>query len=301
MTAALNKRVSSSISVGGQCGNQIEVKFWEGIFYEHDINSTGTYHDDFDFQLERINVYCSEANDDRYVPCAILMDLEPRTMDGIRAGPSGRPFRVRQLPRRLCAGCGEDGGGRLRLPSRFLPVMPLSRWGLRRCHIRGGSRLACLVPFLVKFQIQDVLKFTVRELDILRTVEELSTLNSQIRRKFPFSVPGILVFPETSTVDSLNACIRVSVTTDTLRTFQLFEDFATINYKDFFEVKWSKDMTTLHTVSETRLPNFVDELHTFRNYRATYRLLRRQDQAGAASKLKRGTMFKFSMVTNPVM
>ena len=42
VTAALNKRVSSSISGRGQCGNQIEVKFWESIFYEHDINSRGT-------------------------------------------------------------------------------------------------------------------------------------------------------------------------------------------------------------------------------------------------------------------
>ena len=127
---------------------------------------------------------------------------------------------------------------------------------LRRCYIRGGSRLAWLVSYLVKFQTQDVLKLTVRELDILRTVEELSTSKLQIRRKFPFSVPGILVFPETSTVDSLNACINVFMTTDTLRTFQLFEDFATINYKDCFEVEWSKDMTTLPTVFETRLLAF---------------------------------------------
>ena len=39
---------------------------------------------------------------------------------------------------------------------------------LRRCHIRGGSRLAWLLGYLVKFQIPDVLKLTVRELDILR-------------------------------------------------------------------------------------------------------------------------------------
>ena len=46
------------------------------------------------------------------------------------------------------------------------------------------------------FQIQDVLKLTVRELDIPRSAEVLLTLDSQIRRKFPFSVPGSLVFPE---------------------------------------------------------------------------------------------------------
>ena len=40
------------------------------------------------------------------------------------------------------------------------------------------------------------------------------------------------------------------MTADTLRTFQLYEDFATIDFKDCFEVK---DMTTLPTVSEARL------------------------------------------------
>ena len=40
------------------------------------------------------------------------------------------------------------------------------------------------------------------------------------------------------------------MTTDTLRTFQLHEDFATIDFKDCFEVK---DMTALPTVSEARL------------------------------------------------
>ena len=67
---------------GGQCGNQVEVKFWEAISNEHGIDSSGTYHDDSDFQLERINVYCNEANDGCYVSrAAILMDFEPGTMD----------------------------------------------------------------------------------------------------------------------------------------------------------------------------------------------------------------------------
>ena len=57
-----------------------------------------------------------------------------------------------------------------------------------------------LAGYLVKFQIQDVLKLTVRELDIPRTAEELSTLDSQIRLKFPFSVPGSLVLPETFSI-----------------------------------------------------------------------------------------------------
>jgi single-stranded-DNA-specific exonuclease len=41
-------------------------------------------------QLERINVYFNEATGGRYVPRAILMDLEPGTMDSVRAGPFGQ-------------------------------------------------------------------------------------------------------------------------------------------------------------------------------------------------------------------
>ncbi|KAH8044464.1 Tubulin/FtsZ-like protein [Aureococcus anophagefferens] len=66
---------------GGQCGNQIGAKFWEVISDEHGVDPTGTYHGDSDLQLERINVYYNEATGGRYVPRAILMDLEPGTMD----------------------------------------------------------------------------------------------------------------------------------------------------------------------------------------------------------------------------
>ncbi|GMH91267.1 hypothetical protein TL16_g12009, partial [Triparma laevis f. inornata] len=52
-----------------------------------------TYHGDSDLQLERINVYFNEATGGRYVPRAILMDLEPGTMDSVRAGPFGQLFR----------------------------------------------------------------------------------------------------------------------------------------------------------------------------------------------------------------
>merc|ERR1712161_66327 len=77
----------------GQCGNQIGAKFWEVIADEHGIDPTGTYHGDSDLQLERINVYFNEATGGRYVPRAILMDLEPGTMDSVRAGPFGQLFR----------------------------------------------------------------------------------------------------------------------------------------------------------------------------------------------------------------
>jgi tubulin beta len=43
--------------------------------------------------LERINVYYNEVNSNRYVPRAVLVDLEPGTMDSVRASPYGKLFR----------------------------------------------------------------------------------------------------------------------------------------------------------------------------------------------------------------
>ncbi|CAI9777893.1 unnamed protein product [Fraxinus pennsylvanica] len=85
-------------SMGGQCGNQIGSKFWEVICDEHGIDPTGRFKGEsgeglFDLQLERINVYYNESSGGRYVPRAVLMDLEPGTMDSIRSGPYGQIFR----------------------------------------------------------------------------------------------------------------------------------------------------------------------------------------------------------------
>ena len=68
--------------------------------------------------------------------------------------------------------------------------------------------------YLMEFQFQDVLKLIVRELDFPRAAEELSTLNSQVRLRFPLSVPGSLVLPETFSIDSLNAYVNVLITMD---------------------------------------------------------------------------------------
>ena len=53
------------------------LQFWEIISDEHGIDPTGTYHGDSDLQLERINVYYNEASGGKYVPRAVLVDLEP--------------------------------------------------------------------------------------------------------------------------------------------------------------------------------------------------------------------------------
>nr|XP_060644254.1 tubulin beta-3 chain [Anolis sagrei ordinatus] len=77
----------------GQCGNQIGAKFWEVISDEHGIDPSGNYVGDSDLQLERISVYYNEASSHKYVPRAILVDLEPGTMDSVRSGAFGHLFR----------------------------------------------------------------------------------------------------------------------------------------------------------------------------------------------------------------
>jgi tubulin beta len=77
----------------GQCGNQIGSKFWEVVCDEHAIDPQGCYKGQNDMQLERINVYYNEATGGRYVPRAVLVDLEPGTMDSVRASPIGGIFR----------------------------------------------------------------------------------------------------------------------------------------------------------------------------------------------------------------
>ena len=60
---------------------------------EHGIDPTGSYSGESELQLERINVYYNEASGGKYVPRAVLVDLEPGTMDSVRSGPYGTLFR----------------------------------------------------------------------------------------------------------------------------------------------------------------------------------------------------------------
>ena len=69
------------------------VKFWEVVSNEHGIERDGLYQGNNDLQLERISVYYNEIGANKYVPRAILVDLEPGTMDAVRSGPLGGLFR----------------------------------------------------------------------------------------------------------------------------------------------------------------------------------------------------------------
>ncbi|XP_047415239.1 tubulin beta-2A chain-like [Sciurus carolinensis] len=86
-------KVILSDRIPGRDAIPISFQFWEVISDEHGIDPTGSYHGDSDLQLERINVYYNEAAGNKYVPRAILVDLEPGTMDSVRSGPFGQIFR----------------------------------------------------------------------------------------------------------------------------------------------------------------------------------------------------------------
>jgi tubulin beta len=77
----------------GQAGNQIGCKFWEVVAKEHGLNASGTYEGTNPEQLERMSVYFNEVSNGRYVPRAVLVDLEPGTLDAARSGPYGEMFR----------------------------------------------------------------------------------------------------------------------------------------------------------------------------------------------------------------
>ena len=60
---------------------------------EHGIDNEGSYVGDNPLQLERVNVYFNEGLEGRFVPRAVLTDLEPGTMDAIRNGIHKKLYR----------------------------------------------------------------------------------------------------------------------------------------------------------------------------------------------------------------
>jgi len=84
----------------GQAGNQIGAKFWEVISAEHEISANGVFDENkvieqskADVLQENVNVYFSEACGSRYVPRAIMLDLEPSVLDEIYSSNIGSLFK----------------------------------------------------------------------------------------------------------------------------------------------------------------------------------------------------------------
>merc|ERR1711991_1079842 len=65
---------------------------------EHHLDNSDKFKDDPTApeslsRLDKIDVYFEESGENRYVPRSILVDLEPGTLDVIKANPIGKTFR----------------------------------------------------------------------------------------------------------------------------------------------------------------------------------------------------------------
>ncbi|XP_043801846.1 tubulin beta-1 chain-like [Apis laboriosa] len=77
----------------GQCGNGIGAKFWEVIADEHGLTPDGIFQGESDLQSQRLNVYFVEGRDKKYVPRAILVDLDPSSVNNVLSGAWGKMFK----------------------------------------------------------------------------------------------------------------------------------------------------------------------------------------------------------------
>lgn len=68
----------------GQCGNQIGSEFWKKLCKEHGINKDGILEDFATQGGDRKDVFFYQADDERFIPRALLLDLEPRVINGIQ-------------------------------------------------------------------------------------------------------------------------------------------------------------------------------------------------------------------------
>jgi tubulin beta len=68
---------------------QLGTKFWAVVCDEHGISGGVEYFGDNDAQLGRINVLYHRALGGKYMPRAMLFDLEPAVIGAARASPLG--------------------------------------------------------------------------------------------------------------------------------------------------------------------------------------------------------------------
>lgn len=71
----------------GQCGNQIGMEFWRQLCSEHGINEEGILQDFATSGSDRKDVFFYQADDEHYIPRAVLIDLEPRVINNIMSSP----------------------------------------------------------------------------------------------------------------------------------------------------------------------------------------------------------------------
>lgn len=94
----------------GQCGIQMGNAFWESNLEEHKLDMQGIYkgggmdrnNDGFIEELEQVDVYFRQIGNEkrtenRFIPRAIQVDLEPGTIDALKSSPIGSLFKPDNL------------------------------------------------------------------------------------------------------------------------------------------------------------------------------------------------------------
>ncbi|KAK9372258.1 Tubulin/FtsZ, GTPase domain-containing protein [Lipomyces chichibuensis] len=96
----------------GQCGNQIGSKFWEQLCLEHGLSPDGNLRTDLPTvggTADRKDVFFYQSDDTRYIPRALLIDLEPRVVNGILNGPYAKMYN----PENIYVGSDGSGAGNI--------------------------------------------------------------------------------------------------------------------------------------------------------------------------------------------
>ncbi|KAI8876629.1 tubulin gamma chain [Backusella circina FSU 941] len=89
----------------GQCGNQIGSEFWKQLCAEHGISNDGTLEDFATEGGDRKDVFFYQADDEHYIPRALLLDLEPRVIETIKTSPFANLYNPENIF------TSKDGGG----------------------------------------------------------------------------------------------------------------------------------------------------------------------------------------------
>ncbi|KAG9290636.1 hypothetical protein G9A89_011599 [Geosiphon pyriformis] len=89
----------------GQCGNQIGMEFWAQLCAEHGISQDGILEDFATEGGDRKDVFFYQADDEHYIPRALLLDLEPRVINNILTSKYANLYNPENIY------LSKDGGG----------------------------------------------------------------------------------------------------------------------------------------------------------------------------------------------
>jgi hypothetical protein len=85
----------------GQCGNQIADRYWRLILKEHGLNESGMPKDPSVTSNANMEVFFNKIRDGKYVPRAVLIDLEPGVIARIEQGEMAKLFDEGSIVRKI--------------------------------------------------------------------------------------------------------------------------------------------------------------------------------------------------------